>query len=58
VYCLVDGVSARTVPLPQHVTVIVRHHRLRQFAGVHLMPANDERDVDSLVGHRTEAILE
>jgi hypothetical protein len=31
---------------------------LRQLAGVHLLPADDERDIDALVGHRAETILE
>jgi hypothetical protein len=46
------------MPLAEHVPVIVRHHGLGELTRVNLLAANDERNVDPLVGHRTQTILE
>jgi hypothetical protein len=50
--CLVGA-----MPLAEHVTMIVRHHRINQLAGVNLLAADDERNVDPIAGHRAESIL-
>jgi hypothetical protein len=46
------------MPIGQNVAVIVRHHRLRERAGVDLLSPDDEGDVHSLGRHRPEPSLE
>src|SRR3712207_8860040 len=39
-------------------TTLFRSDRLREFAGPHLLAADDERDLDALPGHLLQARLE
>ena len=46
------------MPVGQHVLMVVRHHGLLRAAGANLAPADDDRNVDALGGHRLQAILQ
>src|SRR5437762_12658705 len=46
------------MPIGEHVTVIVWHHRLPGLARANLFAADDERDLDALLCHLLEPILE
>ena len=55
---MLDVLRLGHVPVGEHVLVLERHHGLLRLAGADFLAADDERNLDALVGHRGQARLE
>src|SRR5262245_23534216 len=53
-----DVFRIRRVPIGEHMLVVVRYDRLLRTARSNLAPSDDDRNINSLGGHRLESILQ
>ena len=48
-----DEWAQKTIPVP----MVVGHHRVGEVAGANLLSADDQRNLNTLAGHRAQAIF-